>query len=920
MTISSDLPRVLRLGILALLIAAAPGLLKAETVTITEGLSVGSEPTAAVVPEKDNPNSASVIVSRTGQDPLFVRLKAPSGTAVIGTGNDYVLATGNIPRTLIAPGVGGVIDLSFAQGETVKIIHVVPLHDALIEGREIVTLEIMTDPGTLGNSTPYITGAPPSAQVTIADNDLAVTMEVPDPVADEDSNLFGFVNDLYIRRRGVMRSVFSQAVPFDRNLAVQLAGTAAVGSDYAVKFRICGNDNLAYAPLGVSAGTADSSHIGYDAINVPSTGMGYQIVAHRIGQTVIFVQGTGSLASGNTIQFQNHGTVYTTQNAFNGSSAGPVQLVISPALTANLTNGLAITPLTGVPMGQTVSMAVSNVYPAGATTVAIANGSGGIYRGDVFALGTDQSILYVAEGQVTAAQGDLTFHRYIGAGSGAGLATAVSATTEVVTMLSPTLVSGAFNVLVPEESTRMEVSIEPIADGVVEGRETVTMTLIASEDYLITNPTVGQVTIADRDSVANITLQTNAGKPNSTGSFTLTLDRPFSIPITVPYMVTGSAVPGPNATAATADYVALTLGATSAPYTGSVTVPAGSTAVSIPVVPGQTGTVGTTTVVVSLTGSLDYRLQGSSGSGTNPSSTMSISASVGAVSIAATDASALESASPSAATTGTARVSVVPTVGATLASNLSVAVRISGTADYPGRFTLQSGGGNLSLTSAGAGVYTAAVTIPAASNFVDITVVPGNNFIADGSETVIIEVQTSQGYTLASAAPAVVTILDDEPTISVAVRPNANGAPSKPSTPWFFDISYSGTALNQAVTVNYALSGTAVLGTDYSASSSITIPSGSSSAPVTIAPLPTPDDASKTVTITLSSSTEYTLGVDTATMTINPATTTSGTKPTPGTINTGGSGGCGLGSGIATLAGLGLLAFRLSLIRRRRRD
>src|SRR6185369_11758951 len=134
------------------------------------------------------------------------------------------------------------------------------------------------------------------------------------------------------------------------------------------------------------------------------------------------------------------------------------------------------------------------------------------------------------------------------------------------------------------------------------------------------------------------------------------------------------------------------------------------------------------------------------------------------------------------------------------------------------------------------------------------------------------------------------------PTVSVALT-DAISSEAGADT-GTFTISRTGTT-GAALTVNFALSGTATNGSDYSSiSSSVTIPAGASSASVVVTPI---DDAlvegSETVTLTLSSNAAYTLGSpasvtltvadnDSLPPTVNIINPTSGTSFTaPATIN-----------------------------------
>ncbi len=96
------------------------------------------------------------------------------------------------------------------------------------------------------------------------------------------------------------------------------------------------------------------------------------------------------------------------------------------------------------------------------------------------------------------------------------------------------------------------------------------------------------------------------------------------------------------------------------------------------------------------------------------------------------------------------------------------------------------------------------------------------------------------------------------PTVTVAAT---DASAAEPSNAGVFTISRTGSTTN-ALTVNYAVSGSAASGTDYTAlGTSVTIPAGSSSVTKTVTPT---DDASvesnETVILTLSPNAAYTVG------------------------------------------------------------
>jgi hypothetical protein len=174
-------------------------------------------------------------------------------------------------------------------------------------------------------------------------------------------------------------------------------------------------------------------------------------------------------------------------------------------------------------------------------------------------------------------------------------------------------------------------------------------------------------------------------------------------------------------------------------------------------------------------------------------------------------------------------------------------------------------------------------------------------------------------YVIGTPASAVITIQDNEPTLSVTVVQNA----ARPSTPGTFRFSYPGVPLNQAldqsINVRFTFSG-ATLGTDFVADTTLVIPAGSPTRSADLIINPTATGTATSLTVTITSDTAYTVlsSAASATMTFTAASENdpSRDKPTPGTINSGSGGSsCGLGSGVAGFLALGL--FVLLALRRR---
>jgi hypothetical protein len=611
------------------------------------------------------------------------------------------------------------------------------------------------------------------------------------------------------------------------------------------------------------------------------------VYAYLVGeQDIEITGGSAAISNGSTITFAGDSTVYTV-GAPNTSGTAPGHIRVIPpsgvGLRKNLANGTAITVTSGAtpPTG----FSVNNPYPAGATSVKVGDGSGGIFNGDAIQFGSDTSF-YVATSDLSG--GVLNFIRYSGGGTGVGLNLAITEKVTASTMFTtPIFTGGVTHFLVPNSSDRVEFDITPVGDSDVEGEETVRVSIIADKDYAIASPTVGTVRIADANVIASISTGANAGKPNTSGYFLVNFQNgPFPKAIDVPYTVD----PASTAVAGT-DYTALS---------GTLTIPAGQSSGVIQVNPLNTAAAGNRFVTVSLDQSYNYKLAGSGGDTTNSSATVNITDSIGDVSVVASSAAAIES--PTSPVTSFFTVSL----NRASAGAVSVNYTLSGNAAPGTDFQALSG----------------SVTIPDGASTATVVVTPIDNVAADGTRNVILTLAVGQGYTVTTtpgANAAQVRILDDEPAISVVRISDA----SKPSTNGRFQISYpgvpAGTALNRQVEVFFTYSGTAVSNVDYTATAaSVLIPANTLSTDVIIAPRDTPADGTdKNLTLTITANAAYTITQAADQLTIFGSDNPSSSKPTPGTINSGASsgGGCGLGSGVATLVGLGLVA--LIALRRR---
>jgi Calx-beta domain len=401
------------------------------------------------------------------------------------------------------------------------------------------------------------------------------------------------------------------------------------------------------------------------------------------------------------------------------------------------------------------------------------------------------------------------------------------------------------------------ITVAPIDDRTTEPSESVVLTLVAKPTYALGSARSATVTIADDDVVPATTVTIVATDPSAAevsnpGAFTVTRSGSTAAALVVSYSVGGTATAG-------SDYTTLP---------GSVTIPAGSAAATIAVTPlTDSVTESSETVVVTLVGSTGYTVSSPSSAtvtiaDSTPSSTVTISA---------TDSSAAEPAN-----SGTFTVS---RSGSTT-SSLVVSYSVSGSATAGSDYATLPG----------------SVTIPSGAFSATISVTPIDDVIAEGDESVTVTLSAGSGYTVGLSGEATVQIADDDsgqPTVTVTATDAAAAEPADPGT---FTVTRTGSK-TAALTVRYAVTGTATAGADYAALSGIvTIPAAQASATITVAPIDNPSfEPSETVIVTLSTDPGYTVGSpdsatvviadnDTATVTIVATTPNAAEPSTPGTF------------------------------------
>ncbi len=315
----------------------------------------------------------------------------------------------------------------------------------------------------------------------------------------------------------------------------------------------------------------------------------------------------------------------------------------------------------------------------------------------------------------------------------------------------------------------------------------------------------------------------------SNGEFTITLDRPASQALTVPYTIAGTAIAG-------TDYQ---------PLSGTVTFAPGVVSQKIPVQPLGTPPPGlsSATVMVTLQLGTGYNVN-------NASATVTIADQVIIPSTVQVIASV-----PQAHKVGPSSGEFTVSLDRAANQALTVPYAIAGTAIAGTDYQALSG----SVTFA-PGLVSQKISVQPLG-----TPPPGLS-----SATVSVTLQPGLDYHVGNAS-ATVTITDQviiPSTVQViASMPQAHKVgPSNGE----FTVSLDRPA-SQALTVPYTMAGTAIAGTDYQPlSGSVTFPAGVVSQKISVLPLGTPPSglSSATVSVALQAGSGYNLGNANATVTI----------------------------------------------------
>ena len=395
--------------------------------------------------------------------------------------------------------------------------------------------------------------------------------------------------------------------------------------------------------------------------------------------------------------------------------------------------------------------------------------------------------------------------------------TAVTATNTVIAYsVGGTATSGvdytalSGTVTIPAGATTATISIPVLDDPVVEGGETVIVTLTSITSGLATlgAPLAATNTITDNDA-ATVTIAntTNGAEPATNGVMTVTQSSLSATNTVLSYTVGGTAASG-------ADFTALS---------GTVTILAGATTatINIPVlndliVEGPETVVVTLTAVTSGLATLGGTLIATNTIADNDT---------GTITVVNTDSAATEAAGNTGAFTVALGLQPSVTVTVTIGASAQCAYA-------PTTLTFTTANWNVAQT---------------------VTVTPNDDAIVEGPHTCSPASVSAAGgaYAGVTATPPVTNITDnDTATVSIANTTNA----SEPAANGVMTVTQTAISATDTV-LSYTIGGTAASGTDYTAlSGTVTILAGATTATISI---PVLDDAivegGETVVVTLTS-------------------------------------------------------------------
>ncbi|HYF37754.1 MAG TPA: Calx-beta domain-containing protein, partial [Prosthecobacter sp.] len=359
----------------------------------------------------------------------------------------------------------------------------------------------------------------------------------------------------------------------------------------------------------------------------------------------------------------------------------------------------------------------------------------------------------------------------------------------------PTYVSASqgFNTFtIPEESATLDIVVTPQSDAAAEGPETVVLQLGPGNGYVVTSPSEGSITINDDpldSSLPKVSLSVTAARTfeNSAVPARIRFARTGqpTAALAVNYSVTGTATGG-------VDYPSLT---------GSVTIPIGAAAAEVEILSLNDSEVeAVETVTLTATADPTYLIQ----SGANSGTVTIADDDVPTVTVIAPDTVATEvdlAVAGAQADTGTF---VVSRTGNT-SQPLTVYYALSGPT-----------AGEAALHGVDYEALAGVVVIPAGAESTVISIIPRWDNLGEGTEWVTLNLGAGPtNYKLGNSNAATVELRDAITNPATVEVIGFTPTPAEPSTNGSFRFTVRAPTA-APLTVNFTLSGSASVNSDYS--------------------------------------------------------------------------------------------------------
>ncbi len=367
------------------------------------------------------------------------------------------------------------------------------------------------------------------------------------------------------------------------------------------------------------------------------------------------------------------------------------------------------------------------------------------------------------------------------------------------------------------------------------------------------------------------TTQAKEGTPNINGVFTITLDVASATPLTVFYNLAGTAINPANYSLLAGTNVS---GLTATQFV----IAAGVTTATIQVVAVNNFTYDaiSPTVIMNITPDLpNYKI------GT-----------VGTATVNITDDDNLFTVTSAGLPTENGVIGTYTFTRATsTVGAITVNFSVGGTATLTTHYTVSSADVFTYNLTAGT------IVIPAAANSATLTITPINDMVINAARTVILTIASSAipDYTISNVNNSATLSIADMPLATISVATGTNAKEGTPAINGVLNFTLTQPAPIGGLTVNYALSGTATLTTNYTltagtnasavTATSFVIGAGQTSATINLIPINNfTFNATRTAILTIAANANYILGTAATTANIadddNLFTVTSAGSPT----------------------------------------